>query len=227
MKATVEYVEKKFEEYNGRMFGGQLPKLPIQLTDEAGALGKCCFFQKQLPDGRIVYNDFVLKINTRIDLPEDVVEDVIIHEMIHYFILLHNLNDTGPHGDIFKSVMDSINATHGRKISISHKSTTEQQAQAVSTKAVWHVIAAIYLKSGKTGVKVLPRTINKVIDYFTEASKHRDVERVDLYLHNNPFFNRYPTSAAFRIHDIDADILQENLKGARALRVNGRQIVEV
>lgn len=226
MKATLTYVEQKFEEYNCQIFGGRLPKLPIVLTDEAGALGKVCFQANRLSDGRMEYDDFVLKINTRIDLPESVVEDVIIHEMIHYFILYHNLNDNAPHGDLFKALMYNINATHSRKISITHKSTAEEREQAVSTKAVWHVIAAVYFKSGKTGVKVLPRTQSKIIDYYNKATAHRDVERVEMYLHNNPFFNRYSTSAAFRVDDIDSTLLADNLKGARKLRVSATQVVE-
>lgn len=227
MKATVEYVERKFEEFNRRMFGGRLPNLPIALTDEAGALGKCGFVVHRRPDGSKEYSNFSLKINTRIDLPEEVVEDVIIHEMIHYFILLHNLNDSSPHGNIFKSLMQSINDIHGRKISISHKFSAEEKAQAVSSRRTWHVIAAIYLKSGETGVKVLPRTVPKIIDYHRAVMRHPDVVRVDMYLHDNPFFNRFPTSGAFKIHPIAPDILAENLVGGRRLRVTDTQVVEV
>lgn len=226
MRADKEYVERKFREFNRQMFGGRLPELPIRLTDVGGALGKCCFMAHRLADGRMEYSNFSLEINTRIDLPENVVEDVIIHEMIHYFIGYHNLNDTSSHGEVFKSLMHSINTTHGRKISISHKLTADEREQAVSTKRVWHVIAAVYLKSGKTGVKVLPRTVNKVLDYYNHIGGLRDIDRIELYLHDNPFFNRFPTSGAFRIHPLDSNILEENLVGARKLRVNGKQIVE-
>ncbi len=227
MKATVDYVERKFEEFNHNIFGGKLPKLPIVLTDEAGALGKCRFMEHRLDDGSKVYDRFSLEINTRIDLPEEVVEDTIIHEMIHYFILLHNLNDSSAHGDIFKAVMQSINSTHGRKISITHNATAEEREQAVSTKRTWHVIAAVYLKNGETGVKVLPRVVNKIISYYKAVGDLKNVERVELYLHDNPFFNRYPTSGSFKIHSIPQDLLEQNLSDARRLRINGNQVVEV
>ena len=33
MKATIPYVEKKFEEFNPLIFDGKLPMLPIELSD--------------------------------------------------------------------------------------------------------------------------------------------------------------------------------------------------
>ena len=226
MKPTVDYIEKKFEEFNRQIFGGKLPKLPIELSDASRFLGQCVFQQRRLPSGLMEYSDFTLHINTRIDLPEKVIEDVIIHEMIHYLILWTGLHDTSAHGDIFKAIMESINIAHGRNISVSHRSSAEEAEQAVSTKRTWHVIAAIYFKSGKTGVKVLSRNAAKVLDYYKAVTAHPEVKEVKLYLHDNPFFNRYPTSGAFRIHDIDKELLETNLDKARKLKVNGNQIAE-
>ena len=43
MKATIPYIEQKFEEFNQQMFAGQLPKLPIELSDAKTFLGVCAF----------------------------------------------------------------------------------------------------------------------------------------------------------------------------------------
>lgn len=225
MKPTVEYIEKKFEEYNRLMFGGRLPKIRIELSDASSFLGVCVADVKQLPDGRKAHSNFRLKINTRIDLPEQVVEDTIIHEMIHYFIFYNELCDTSAHGEIFKAIMASINATFNRHLTISHKSTAEQSEQAVSQKRVWRVIAAIHFKSGRVGVKVLPRVAPRIMDYHSKMMKQAEVERIDLYLHDNPFFNRYPSSAALRVYELEADVLERNLEGAKELMINGSQVI--
>ena len=86
MKATIPYVEKKFEEFNQQMFAGKLPKLPIELSDAKTFLGQIVFKRRKVDDGKEEHYDFRLRINTRIDLPEEEIEDTIIHEMIHYFI---------------------------------------------------------------------------------------------------------------------------------------------
>lgn len=226
MKPTIDYIETKFEEFNRQIFGGKLPKLPIELSDAYHFLGQCVFQQRRLPNGLKEYSNFTLRINARVDLPENVIEDVIIHEMIHYLIFWMGLHDTSAHGDIFKAIMASINTAHGRNITVSHRYSAEEAAQAVSTKRAWHVIAAIYFKSGQAGVKVLSRNVAKILDYYKAVAAHPEVSEVRLYLHDNPFFNRYPTSGAFRIHDIDKGVLETNLVKARKLKVNGNQIVE-
>lgn len=117
MVATVDYIERKFDEFNKLMFGGRLPKIPIVLSDAKTFLGVCVAKSKTLPNGLKQYYDYELRINTRIDLPEDVVEDTIIHEMIHYFIFYNNLHDSSAHGNIFLGIMQSINDNFGRKLS--------------------------------------------------------------------------------------------------------------
>lgn len=208
------------------MFGGKLPDLPVELSDASRFLGMCVSKVTRLPDGRQLYSDFKLRINTRIDLPEDVIEDTIIHEMIHYFILYNGLIDTSAHGAIFRALMNSINDTYGRHITIKFSGTSEQREQAVDSRKRWHVIAVISFISGQTGVKVLPRVIPKVIDYHNHVSRAPEVKNVDLFLHNDPYFNRYPTSASYKVHSIDPEIISAHLKGAHRLRVDGKRLIQ-
>lgn len=52
MQATIPYIEQKFEEFNQQMFAGQLPKLPIKLSDAKTFLGVCAFKTRKGKDGR-------------------------------------------------------------------------------------------------------------------------------------------------------------------------------
>lgn len=225
MRPTIEYIERKFDEFNRLMFAGRLPRLPVRLSDAKTFLGACCSKVRRLPDGRGQHYDFELRINTRVDLPERVVEDTVIHEMIHYFILYNGLADTSPHGQIFTSLMRSLNATFGRNVAVSHKYDDAQSQQAAGQHPVWHVVAAVRFRSGRSGVKVLPRVAPKIVDYHTRVLASPEVEDVTLVLTNNPFFNRYPTSAALRVHDIDPRLLAENLRGGQLIRVDGPRLV--
>ena len=84
MNITIPYVKQKFEEFNQQMFAGKLPMLPIRLSDAKTFLGVCTYKKRKGKDGKLEKYDFTLRINTRIDLLEEEVEDTIIHEMIHY-----------------------------------------------------------------------------------------------------------------------------------------------
>ena len=125
MKATVEYIEKKFEEFNRQMFAGKLPKLSIELSNAKTFLGQCAFKKRLTVFGKVKLYDFRMRISTRFDLTEREIEDTIIHEMIHYYIGVNNLKDTSAHGQLFRQMMNSINERYGRSLTISHKVTKQ------------------------------------------------------------------------------------------------------
>lgn len=218
MIATIQYIEKKFDEFNALCFAGTLPKLPIELSDAKTFLGMCVYKKRKNWQGKTICYDFRLRINTRIDLPEDVLEDTIIHEMIHYDILINNKKDSSAHGILFKQIMNNINEKYNRHITISHKGTKEQNEQAFSTKARWHVVAVVTFDDGKIGVKVLPRIISSIQKYYNNVSRARGVVDIKVFMTKDIYFNRFPTSSALNIRFVDVDELNEHLKDAKAFR---------
>ena len=219
MRATIPYVEKKFEDFNRLMFDSKLPMLPIELSDAKTFLGMCVYKKKRTLLGKTVCYDFKLRINTRIDLAEEEVEDIIIHEMIHYYILVNKIKDTSAHGRVFRQMMNGINERFGRHIRISHKPTQEQKEQLYGAKQRWRVVAYVVFKDGRTGIKVLPRITSKVMNYYNMVGRESCVERIELYISNDTFFNRFPSSSALRVHYIDKTDAEEHLKDAKNLEM--------
>ena len=130
MIPTLDYIQARFDEYNACYFGGQLPRLPIRLSHARTFLGKVCFTKRrQWLFGPYQYSNFVLRINTRFDLPETLIEDTILHEMIHYYIAYNQWHDTSAHGRLFRQEMKRINEIGGRHITISYRLNAEQLAQ--------------------------------------------------------------------------------------------------
>ncbi|MDE7414527.1 MAG: SprT-like domain-containing protein [Muribaculaceae bacterium] len=226
MRATIGYVEKKFREFNRLMFGDRLPEIPVRMSDATTFLGMCVAKVRTLPDGRKAHSDFELRVSMRHDIPEQELEDVIIHEMIHYFIMWNELSDTSPHGEIFKAIMRGINRAHNRKITISRKMTSEEKNVIASEKRKWHVIALVSLHSGRKGVKVLPRVVPKILDYYRNVRSAPEVKGIELFLHDHPFFNRFPVSAAYRIHPVEEKEVMDSLRGAHRLEVKGDNLIQ-
>lgn len=225
MKATVSYIEKKFEEFNLLMFAGKLPKLPVELSDAKTFLGQCVFQTRRLPSGKVEQYNFRLRINTRIDLLEQDVEDTIIHEMIHYYIGINHLDDTSAHGPIFKQIMESINKKYGRHLSISHKGTSEQNEEAYDKRQHWHVVAVVEFKNGKTGIKVLPRVLPRILNYYNKFGADKMVSELKLFMSNDIFFNRFPNSGSLSATYIDRNVLMEHLLDAEEMQCDGKQVI--
>ena len=129
VKPTIEYIQAHFDAYNRQFFGGQLPTLPIKLSHAKGFLGKVTFVRRrQWLFGPFRNENFVLRINVRIDVPEEVVQDTILHEMIHYSIAVKQIRDTSAHGKLFRAEMARINTEGNRHIRISYRLSPEQIA---------------------------------------------------------------------------------------------------
>ena len=119
MKPTLPYLKEKFAHFNNLIFNGRLPEIPIFLCEVKTFVGQYKSKIKYHPDGRREHYLHALRFSTCFDLPERQLEDVIIHEMIHYFIAYNGLHDRSAHGPLFKALMKSVNETHGRSLTIS------------------------------------------------------------------------------------------------------------
>lgn len=212
MKPTIEYIKKKFGEFNHLIFDDRLPLLPIQLSNAKSYLGMLVYKKRRKLFGKVEKYDFRLRISTRMDLPESEVEDTIIHEMIHYYIDYNGIKDTSAHGQIFKQMMSDINTRFGRHITITHKSTPEQRQQLVDTRKRWHVIAVVKFHDGRTGIKVLPRIRQRIVRYRNLILTSKEISGVELYLSNDPYFNAYPVSSALKVHIAEPTEFESHLQ---------------
>lgn len=217
MIATIPYIEAKFDAFNKLIFGGELPRIPIVLGSATRVVGAFSCKVRRNFWGKKEYFDLKLRFSKKFNLPENELEDVIIHEMIHYYIHFKNLKDKSAHGPLFKNLMNQINKNFGRKISIRHRSSVKTNEQITDAKPRYRVVAVVTMKDGKTGIKVLPRIKEKVRHYYNAVSTSPTVSKVELYITPNPFFGQYPCSSSLRIHYIDHSILQTQLQGSTKL----------
>lgn len=220
MIPTTDYIESKFQEFNSQMFDGKLTMPPIQLSRARTFVGQCAAKKRRtLLHGTKLF-DFRLKFSICFNLSEEEWEDTIIHEMIHYYIGVNGLKDTSAHGQIFRKMMESINKQFGRKITISHKSTPEQKEQIYNAKRVWHVIALVYFADGRKGLKVLPRIRQRIEAYRNTLLREKEIEKIDLYMSNDPYFNRFPNSSAFNVVLANEEEFMPHILQAEILEIN-------
>lgn len=227
MDITIDYLERKFDEFNNQIFKGELPKIPLKISDVKGFIGLCSYKTKFGDDrNTLVPYDFSISINSRLDLPENEIEDTIIHEMIHYYVGYKQLEDASAHGPLFKTMMNLINEQFGRHITISHKCTDDEEEQSIDTSRRWHIIACVEQADGKFGVKVLPRIIEKIIAFNNKVMASGKVSKIELFMTDEPYFNRFPTSAAAYVTFVDKEEISKYLTDARHLTIEGNEIIE-
>ena len=157
MIATLDFLVKRFETFNHAYFDGALPPVPIKLGRAVRSLGSCTYKKRRKLFGKLEYYDFCLHISTRYDLPEEELEDILLHEMIHYEILVNQQQDTSAHGRLFRARMNQFNEQYGRHIAVSHRHALPPVAAPKVMKP--QVVALVQMKDGRLGVKRLPASL--------------------------------------------------------------------
>lgn len=225
---TETFIVEKFREFNKTIFNNTLPEPTFQLSRARSFFGKCVCRRLRGLEAlkRKEHIECTLRFSISFDLPENELEDIIIHEMIHYRIAYACQKDTSSHGRIFRSWMQEINRKYGRNISISRCVDTSNASNSVvvQKRTPRHVVAVVKFKDGRTGIKVLPRIIQRISNYYNKVGAVSKVERVELYFSCAPYFDRFPNSSALRVHIVEPDVLEQHLKDAHKMYCNGEEV---
>lgn len=228
MDITQELVKEKFEFFNRQIFGGKLPMPRIGLSRARTFLGACTFKTKRGLMGKKTRYDFAIRISTMFDMSETEFEDTLIHEMIHYYIGVNQIEDTSAHGQKFRSMMADINSRFGRHINISHRDEGNKanvsDAKTAVPRRQYHVIAVASLADGRTGFKVLPRVAPSILKFYNGLLSSGMVKTVSLFMSDSPFFYSYPNSSSLRVHIMECDTVMQHLEGAMNIFCDGKTL---
>lgn len=209
MRPTADFLEERFGEFNQTFFGDALPPIPILLSEVKSYAGMYVHHRRTSGVTRLI------KINVRMNLPSEVYEDTLLHEMIHYAIDLSGKRDDAPHGTLFRQMMQMINEKGDRHISISHslpRGTTDH----IDRRPRWHIVAVLTTAKGPM-VKVLPRIAQRIRRYYNAVIESPEISEIRLFSTRNPYFNRFPVSGAFTAYVVDEEKLMSELSDAAPL----------
>lgn len=220
MIATIEYVEKKFHEFNELIFKGSLQPITIRLSNARTFLGQLRFTRKRNFFGSWQYSDFVLVVSKRKDMGESLLEDTIIHEMIHYYILSNKIQDSSAHGKVFRRLQNDINTRFGRNICISHRCDKDENLIEAVPRA--HYVCISRFSDGKTGVTVAAKS--RLFELWDRIPAFPGVVECKWYLSMDPFFNPFPRSLKVKIYCVSNEKLEPVLAKARVLLRDGEVI---
>ena len=153
--------------------------------------------------------DFTLSISAFYDLDEEVLDDTILHEMIHLDILSNHMVDDSAHGPLFRQKMADINARFGRHITVSHRGKLEQ---APKERPVQNILAVSLLQDGSWGITRPSQS--KVFEIYHNLPKLYSLKETRWYNSSNPYFCSLPRSVKPRIYKITKEVLDKELEGA-------------
>lgn len=202
MRADLRFIVEKYAEFNELCFEGVLPKVTLRVGMSRRTLGTLRY-RKEVNGGKIKYSDFAITISSRFDLSQNVIEDTLIHEMIHLYLCVSNLEDNSAHGTRFRAMMNAINNRFGRHISVTHRSTETENESDISLRH--HYICISHWRNGDICITVCART--RIFEIHRRLSQHPDIRTVEWYYSTNPHFNRFPSSRTPKFYRFLPDTL--------------------
>lgn len=217
MKPTIPYIQERYQTFNQQCFGGELPLLPVRLSQARKFLGAIRFRKRRGLLGQVSYTDFVLHISVKFDIDEQELEDTILHEMIHFYILHKKIKDSSAHGPVFRRMMQDINERFGRHITISHRVSKDEYNSDQQPKP--HILCVAELSDGTTVLTACARS--RVFQLYSELPHHYSIARWTWYFTTNPFFNRFPNSITPKFYKVNQQDFQHHLVGAVELVCDG------
>jgi len=130
MQIDKEWMARNFAHFNELYFGGKLEPPKFAVNRARTRLGSLSFkYKRTLSDaglsglfglrtarkGRAEKFDFTIRLSNYYDQTETQFQDVLLHEMIHYYIDVNRFQDDSVHGTMFRSIAARLNK-HGHHI---------------------------------------------------------------------------------------------------------------
>ena len=209
MKATIEFLEKGFDRFNHEIFCGVLPRPVMRISSARSYMGQ--FRVERIPSREDGRETFQLKLSDRYDIEENVLEDIVIHEMIHYYIHFKKIKDTSSHGLMFRNLMNEINRRFCRNITVSHRCSIEE-LESDDAKA----LSIVCLCTMTDGRKLVCRVSqSKVFDIHRAFQQWDMIDREEWYWSDGGYFNRYRRVLTPRLFSVDSEGLDVIASGTK------------
>lgn len=208
MRATIEFLENRFHRFNRDIFGNSLPTPILHISQARSFMGQFKVERQAslLSKAKETYH---LTLSSRYDLEEETLEDVVIHEMIHYLIHYKKIKDTSSHGHHFRELMKEINHRFGRHISVSHR-CSKQELESDAAKAHSIVCLCTMTDGRKLVCRVSQSKVFEIHRAFQEWDK---VEQEEWYWVYGSYFNRYRRVLTPRLFSVDKEGLDNITSG--------------
>ena len=210
MRATLEFLEDRFNRFNQSIFRLQLPRPLMHVAKARSFMGQFKVESQISPIGR-KRNTYHLTLSNRYDVEESVLEDIVIHEMIHFFICFKGIKDSSSHGPQFRKLMNEINRNFRRHVTVSHRCSTEELD---SDDAKAHSIVCLCTMTD--GRKLVSRVSqSKVFEIHRAFQEWDKVISEEWYWVYGSYFNRYRRVLTPRLFSVDKEGLEVISSGTR------------
>lgn len=139
MKVTTKILSEKFQEYRNAYFKGMKGIIPIPTFSVMHSYRKSAEFLFVPVGKRARLKVREIRVSDYFDFTEEQLRNILVHEMIHYYIAYNHIEDNADHGDKFMQLAHQLNEEHGLGITAKIDASKLQRTNDAPNLSWWFV----------------------------------------------------------------------------------------
>lgn len=221
MHITSSWMEERFSRFNKQFFNDRLPMPRLCVSYARTRLGTMTY-KCHKNDGPPVFYAYTIRLSNYYDMSEQELEDVLLHEMIHYHIAIRQIRDTSAHGIMFHKMMERINKK-GHNICVS-KNMSERAAAMSARQPARRYIKNLYIVLAMTSSrgKYLLSVVNPRYVKNLDAILRRTKEIVEhkWFVSGDAYFQNFSKVRSPRGRVVEKNVYVEKTQAMTPLDIN-------
>lgn len=207
MALDIQTLHEWFNYFNQLCFEGKLPLPRLMLSKSRTQLGSMTCRRER----RHVFSSvstYTIRVSTYYDCTNEELQDVLLHEMIHYYISLNKLRDTSPHGRLFCEIMDNFNRKYHRHMTISSRMKDKKVASTQPQQRT-RLILALEMTDRRYFLSVV--NPHYAVEIRNVMRRVKEIKNSYWIVSADSYFNDFPTVRTLRARKVDIEVFQEKV----------------
>lgn len=206
MQIDILWLRTWFARFNAQYFDGVLPTPHFRIGHSRTRLGSLSYKRKSR-FGRTHYFDFTLGLSNYYNQTEHQFQNVLLHEMIHLSIACSGVEDTSPHGLMFRGMMQRLNRD-GWNIQVTTTTRGMEKSYTGSSNVIrQYLVLAIKMKDGRTFLSsVNPKFARQL---HRQLPAIHDISHFTWYTTDDRWFENMPKVRSLRGRRVAQDVFAE------------------
>lgn len=197
MTVTTEWMERQFDALNQQCFLGTLPKPAFALSRAKTRLGQCRYTRERRWRWKGTPREScVISLTTYYDMETRDACNVLLHEMIHYYIAHNHLKDSSPHGPLFRRIAQSLNQRWGWQVSVRTNVEGWRLTHPERVGKGPYLVLAVETKGGERFLTVVAPAYARKLE--AQIRKTREVRTHQWYTSRDEYFSGFPKVRSLR-----------------------------
>jgi len=209
MQIDIAWMARRFALFNDLYFEGKLAAPRFAINRARTRLGSLSYKRRRgqvswrHPLGASVVCDFTIRLSNYYDQTDEQFADVLLHEMIHYYIAVNGLRDNATHGKLFRSMAERLNAK-GHHITV--RTDTRNWQTANAEKLAKKRLVLMMKADGNCYLSVINPRYAEAIERQIKRTKRIEGHR--WIVTDDPRFEHYSVCRSLRGVRVSADEYQ-------------------